>query len=90
MCFLLVCLQMLGAIVGDGTDSPDKLVLPPHCPPAYAALVSACRARSPKDRPTMAEVLARLEGAEMAGEWLLPCAPLPGFGLARGVLPRGH
>ena len=74
-------------------EPPDILSLAPQIPPALAALVHELLAKLPQERPTMAQVVSRLEdmGAHQFSrrdrETVTPALPSPSvFGLEPGRL----
>ena len=81
-------MRLVNPMVFDGWRPATVAHPVPHCPPSVTALLAACVAHDPKDRPAFAEVLARLAGpceAEAeSGAFRRVCAPPP-----PRVEPRG-
>ncbi|KXZ51145.1 hypothetical protein GPECTOR_13g632 [Gonium pectorale] len=78
--------RILHAVMLRGSRPP----LPPWLPPAYAAIVQACWAQAPRDRPSFAAIVEQLEAlaASTAAAATPPQSASVGAGPGGGGTPR--
>ncbi len=59
----MLCLQVLFAVF-----KGKRLEMPPQAPSKFAALVTACMAQKPAERPTFLEIQGQLADLEQAAD----------------------